>query len=163
MGKEKFLNKTELKCNKCDFKTKIQASLGKHTLKEHGNKETTLEDESQANCNLCSFVPSNAMSIRTHTKQHHEKAEVIEQMITCENCDYQSKTNNEMTKHMDAKHIQDIWLVGTKRESEMVKTTSIEEPVKKKRHGEIKESDALLEEGQTNLMIKFLRRQKGRK
>ena len=163
--KEKFLNKTELKCNKCDFKTKIQASLVKHTLKEHGNKETTLEDEfkyigqmgkedatscideeSQANCNLCSFVPSNDMSIRTHTKQHHEKAEVIEQMITCENCDYQSKTNNEMTKHMDAKHIQDIWLVGTKRESEMVKTTSIEEPVKKKRHGEIKESDALLEE-----------------
>ena len=144
--KEKFLNKTELKCNKCDFKTKIQASLVKHTLKEHGNKETTLEDESQANCNLCSFVPSNDMSIRTHTKQHHKKAEVIEQMITCENCDYQSKTNNEMTKHMDAKHIQDIWLVGTKRESEMVKTTSIEEPVKKKRHGEIKESDALLEE-----------------
>ena len=79
-----------------------------------------------------------------------------EQMVKCENCDYKTSSNNELTRHKDEKHIQDIWLVGTKRDSEMVKSDSIEEPEKKKRHEENKDPVSVVKERTDNMDRKVL-------
>merc|ERR1712129_482443 len=93
-------------------------------------------------CDLSNSEPSLNVS---------EKQKSQEEILKCENCEFESTTNNVMIKHEDLKHIEDIMLIGTKRESAMVKTVSTKEPDRKKRHHKEKEAEEVIVERAKNM------------
>ena len=159
--KEKIASKgkQDLLCEACDFKSKSKITLKKHIEKQHNFEETTLEEElefvermgsedaksfieEKSKCDLSNSEPSLNVS---------EKQKSQEELIKCENCKFESTTNNDMIKHKDLKHIEDIMLIGTKRESAMVKTASTKEPDRKKRHHKEKEAEEVIVERAKNM------------
>ena len=77
----------------------------------------------------------------------------LQNNVKCDQCDMEIKNNTELVKHNEEKHIHDTWPnSGTKRDSSMVKISSMSEPKKKKIAGE-SDMIEMTHDIQTNKML----------
>ena len=94
-AKETKLNvhmKTHIMCNKC----------GKGFMKEH---------EFESHKALTHNSQHKSKTVQTHTE---------ETKLTCEDCDFTAASRKSLMIHKEDKHIEDSWLVNTKRDATMM-------------------------------------------
>ena len=104
----------------------------------------------QATHRLNAYISTLVIELK-NASEHNQNSQ-LENNVKCDQCDKEVKNNTELVKHNVEKHIHDTWPNScTKRDSSMVKTSSISEPKKKKIAGECERKE-MNHDIQTNKM-----------
>ena len=80
-----------------------------------------------------------ALTHISHPRRETVKIPMEETKLICEDCDYTTASRKSLMIHKEDKHIEDSWLVNTKRDATMInlmmesKVTKTEEPQQKKK------------------------------
>ena len=82
----------EFQCDSCSFKTNTQANLNKHIKGKH-------TDLFEFHCNQCSFQTNKQEDLASHKQSEHEA-----RVISCEKCDFVSRSVYQHRKHIEVRH-----------------------------------------------------------
>ena len=88
----KHQNEEELQCDSCSFITNTQENLNCHTKSRHTNLF-------EFKCNVCSFQTNRKQDLDLHRKLKH-----LGKIISCDRCDFVSKTEHQHRKHIEVRH-----------------------------------------------------------
>ena len=114
-------------------------------LKKIFAKEATLRTHIKNHymCHKCDQGFMKETELKGHIQLVHGSLSIYENTVNeinsnnCEDCGHISKTRKSLMIHKDKEHIEDSWLVGTKREQNMMtskqelRATKTEEPCQK--------------------------------
>ena len=84
--------KTEDKCNLCEYKNKDKSKMHRHQKNIHGG----LFPERELICDSCDYICSDQWKLKRHVKSVHEK-----NSPKCDNCNFKSKDAYKLKIHMD--------------------------------------------------------------
>ncbi len=85
---------SSFQCSQCSQSYKNSINLKEHVIAKHGTEEHP--------CHTCGKVFSSRKRKRTHEENFHTEAN-----FACTQCDFVSKNNSNLTKHVRVKHSAD--------------------------------------------------------
>ena len=88
-------------CDKCEFSTKMKATLDSH-------KDSVHEGVKKYKCDQCDYATAWSSNLNKHKKGVHEKIR-----LHCEECDFMTTNHGVLKKHMNNVHKK-----GKKRKGE---------------------------------------------
>ena len=86
------------KCDQCEYVTFNKATLDRHRLSHHG-----ISSDNSQKCNECDFVSVSPTHGRANLLRHI-RSKHGEQMIKCDECDYETPRNDILLKHKRRQH-----------------------------------------------------------
>ena len=86
-------NLMKLMCDICGFSTKSKFTMERHKLREHST------EGKQINCPECPQMFYTNHDLNTHMKRKH-----VDKNYLCTQCDFATKTNSNLKKHMEGVH-----------------------------------------------------------
>lgn len=90
-------DKTEYKCDVCDYRSYNHANVKRHTLTRHKNPH----ELKTYTCNSCDYVTVLEERLKQHKRVVHSKEG---NWLTCPLCDYTTRNKSHMTRHTNDLH-----------------------------------------------------------
>ena len=106
-----------MKCIVCEFRTESEVDQNKHYENKHINDSNTQSvKNSQLQCNKCKDKFTEKKYLDAHVKSYHTVQEKLFKCIACKNV---SRSETELNKHYEDKHINNS--TSTKDGNQLVK------------------------------------------
>ena len=89
----------EMRCNKCEYKTKsIEAQQGIN-MRRHIEK---VHEKIRYKCNICDGEFTRTSTLKKHVTAKHSKSD--QNILSCEQCEYKTTRKDAMNRHVRAMH-----------------------------------------------------------
>ncbi|XP_066149260.1 zinc finger Y-chromosomal protein-like [Euwallacea fornicatus] len=90
-------DKTEYKCEICNYRSYNHANVKRHSLTQHKNPH----ELKSYSCESCNYVTVLEERLKQHKRVVHSKEG---NWVTCKHCDYKTRNKSHMTRHVNDLH-----------------------------------------------------------